>query len=207
MKGKTEMRKEKRTLTVLLAILMALVMCALAACTAKPAEESQDTQDMEETVTEEATDGDDNTAGVASFGAFETADLDGNVVTEAVFAEKDLTIVNVWGTFCDPCIGEMPDLAALDEDLPDNVQIIGILCDVSALDQDEAENARTIIHNSGVQYPSLLLSKSLYPYVSRITAVPTTFLVDSQGNVIGEPIVGADVEAYRTAAEAYLGQL
>ena len=60
------------------------------------------------------------------FPEFKTTDSNGNEVTEKIFADKDITMVNVWGTFCGPCINEMPELQKIYESLPKNANLIGI---------------------------------------------------------------------------------
>ena len=77
--------------------------------------------------------------------AFTTEDLDGNEVTESILKDKDVTMINIWGTFCPPCIEEMPELAKLSASLPENAQIIGILCDVSLNDKSALQDAKSIV--------------------------------------------------------------
>lgn len=137
--------------------------------------------------------------------AFTTTDLAGNTVTEDIFAQKDLTVVNVWGTFCGPCIGEMPELGQWAKDMPDNVQLIGIVCDAAQGDDTYIATANQIMESAGCEFVNLTVSSDLSALLDGIAAVPTTFLVDKQGNIVGDYIVGAQVEAYKAAVEAYLG--
>lgn len=140
-------------------------------------------------------------------GAFASSDLDGNEVTEAVFAEKEVTILNVWATYCDPCKEEMPDLAAWDEELPDNVQIIGAVIDVPEGDSDMIKTAKAICKDTGVKYTNFVYTDSVDKMLTDVEAVPTTFILDSEGKTICTPIIGADVEAYKEAVQEYLEQL
>ena len=99
--------------------------------------------------------------------------LDGNEIDQSILADSDLTMVNVWGTFCPPCRAEMPDLAALHEEYADQgVQIVGIVSDVlnqdGTLNEDQVEEARTIAQDAGVSYTNLLPSKSLYPVLGQM---------------------------------------
>ena len=76
------------------------------------------------------------------FEAFTAQDLDGNQVDQSIFADADLTMINVWGTFCTPCLDEMPDLGELSEEYKDKgMQIIGICSDTVNADRklDEAQ--------------------------------------------------------------------
>lgn len=137
--------------------------------------------------------------------AFTTEDLDGNEVTESILKDKDVTMINIWGTFCPPCIEEMPELAKLSASLPENAQIIGILCDVSLNDTSALQDAKSIVSKAGTNYPCLLLNDSLTDYLSQFMYVPTTIFVDSEGNQIGEPVVGADFNAYTVRLQKVIG--
>lgn len=141
-----------------------------------------------------------------AFGEFASTDFDGNEVTEAIFAEKDLTIVNVWGTFCGPCKAEMPELAEWAGELPDNVQIIGVVLDAPESDDAMLETAKEICSDTGVTYTNILDNESIESVLSDVEAIPTTFIVDKEGKTICTPIVGADVEAYKKAVQDYLEQ-
>lgn len=150
-------------------------------------------------VQEEASDSAQQKTG-DGFGAFTTVDLEGNEVTESIFGEADYTMINLWGTFCPPCIAEMPDLEELSEQLPENVQIVGLICDLyyEQPDSNVKDEADKIISSAGVKYKNLLLWQDAAELISSLTAfVPTTFFVDSEGNLVGEPIIGADLEAYK----------
>lgn len=134
--------------------------------------------------------------------AFTTRDLQGNEVTEQIFAGKDLTVVNVWGTFCGPCINEMPALAAWEKELPENVQIIGIVSDVGLT--DDPATARAITEKTGVTFRNLLVSDDLQSFLSLSPYVPTTYFLDANGVSVGEPVVGAYVDQYKQFVEDYL---
>lgn len=135
-------------------------------------------------------------------GAFTTTDLDGNEVTESIFSGYDLTVINVWGTFCGPCIGEMPELAQWHKELPENVQLIGLVSDVN--ESGDVSAAQKILSDTGVEFVNLLSSNSLIPLLSMSQYVPTTYFVDSEGKMVGDPIVGADVNGYKQFVEEYL---
>lgn len=139
--------------------------------------------------------------------AFSSTDLDGNKITDAIFSEADVTVVNVWGTFCPPCIREMPELAAWQKAMPKNVQIIGIVCDVTSADNAKGiSSAKTILKKAGATFTNVIASESLAQLLDGIQFVPTTFLVDKNGNIIGDMIVGAQVAKYKKAVEDYLAK-
>ena len=134
--------------------------------------------------------------GTEKFPSFETTDTKGNKITEKIFADKDITMVNVWGTFCGPCINEMPELQKIYESLPKNANLIGIVADVPEGMKDGVDNANYIEKQTGVKYTNLTLSDSLSSFAKRFYAVPSTIFVDKNGNIIGELVMGADIDAY-----------
>ena len=124
---------------------------------------------------------------------FSSTDLDGNSVTNAVFADAGITFVNIWGTFCGPCINEMPDLGELAEVYADKgVQFIGVIVDASAETAEEIELAKEISEQTGADYLHILNSQSVSDaMLQEVSGVPTTFFVNSEGQVIGETYVGS----------------
>ena len=128
--------------------------------------------------------------------SFSATDLDGNTVDQSILADYDLTMVNVWATFCGPCINEMPDLGELAQEYADKkVQIIGLVSDVlntdGTISQEQVQTARDIVEQTGANYLHLLPSEDLYGVLGQISAVPTTFFVDSEGAQVGSAIVSA----------------
>ena len=153
----------------------------------------------------------------AEIGTFESVDLYGNEVTDAIFADKDVTVLNVWATFCGPCIEEMPGLAALAEELPDNVQVVGVVIDTPPAgtkdgaavemwggDAGNLSLAVKICRENGVKYTNIMASESVMEMLKNVEAVPTTFILDKTGSMICKPFVGADIEGYKKAVEEYL---
>jgi thiol-disulfide isomerase/thioredoxin len=136
---------------------------------------------------------------------FTTKDINGNTVTNDIFAKKKLTVVNVWGTFCGPCIEEMPELEAWSKKLSDDVQIIGIVGDIDGeKDTKHLSLAKKIIKKAGVSFTNLIMNDDFKELMDGIIGFPTTFLVDQSGTIVGEPIVGAEIDSYQSAVEAYL---
>lgn len=135
---------------------------------------------------------------------FSTTDMDGKKVTNDIFADYDLTVVNFWATYCNPCIDELPELAEWKKELPDNVNLIGLLVDVDEKDSDQYKLAEKIISQTGADYQHLIATEEFDDMISNLVGVPTTFFVDSTGKIIGEPFAGADVSAYKQTVEDYL---
>jgi thiol-disulfide isomerase/thioredoxin len=132
---------------------------------------------------------------------FSTLSLDGEEVTEEIFAPYDLTMINVWGTYCQPCISEMPGLGNLAQEYKDKgVQIIGIVVDVYSNDRDvfieKLATARSIIEYTQANYPHLLQSADLIDlYLKNVQVIPTTFFVDSKGTIVGKEFISTRSES------------
>lgn len=125
------------------------------------------------------------------FGMFTTQTLGGEEVTESIFAEADLTMVNIWGTFCGPCINEMPDLGELGREYADHgVQIVGLISDVAEV---KDETALEIVEATQADYMHLVASPDLQRGILReVQVVPTTIFVDSEGRQVGGVYSGAN---------------
>ena len=122
-----------------------------------------------------------------NFGSFSTTDLDGNKVSEDIFADYDLTLVNFWATWCGPCVEEIPELAKLYDKLPVGVNLIGICIDA----ETGAETAVKILSDSKAEYTVLVANTVLNRFMGKVAStVPTTIFVDSEGNLIGDPVIG-----------------
>ncbi|MBR3836977.1 MAG: TlpA family protein disulfide reductase [Clostridia bacterium] len=147
------------------------------------------------------------------FGPFTAMDLAGESADESIFSQKKLTMVNIWGTFCGPCIQEMPDLGELAEEYGEDLQIVGIVID--AADQngnplkDKKEEAERIVSETGADYRHLLPSRSLIlSYLGRVQAVPETVFLDENGVQIGRSFMGARSKAeWKAEIEALLEQV
>lgn len=128
---------------------------------------------------------------------FEGQDLAGNTVSSDIFSDTKLTMVNVWATYCNPCLSEMPELGELAGEYDSgDFQIIGIVSDVQEGAGDEGlELAAYLVEQTGADYPHLLLNESLYyGLLTDVSAVPTTFFIDGEGNIL-DTVVGAQDKA------------
>lgn len=128
--------------------------------------------------------------------SFTAEDLDGNPVTEEIFAGSKLTMVNVWGTFCGPCIREMPYLGTIAKSYdPSEFQIVGLVSDAigwdGQVDAGIASTAKDIISQTGADYLHLAPTGELMNLLYELQYVPTTVFVDSEGNAISEEYVGS----------------
>ena len=139
------------------------------------------------------------------FPKFSAQDVNGQNVTNDIFAQKKLTVLNIWGTFCPPCIGEMPELGEWARDMSSDVQLIGIVCDVRGNNDSETiESAKEILSDSNAEFLNIVPNAEINQYLQNVEAVPTTIFINSQGEIVGNPIIGADVEGYKNFVEEYL---
>lgn len=129
---------------------------------------------------------------------FTTTDMEGNTVTEEIFSGYDLTMVNIWATWCGYCVEEMPELARLKKMLPENVNLITI-CDDAAI---ETELTNEILKSSGANFQTLKTTDDMYTQLlGYVYAFPTTFFLNSEGVPVVQPLTG--VPSMENAADAY----
>lgn len=141
---------------------------------------------------------------------FEGQDMDGNAVTSDIFSQSKLTMINVWATYCNPCLREMPDLGELagEYDTAD-FQLIGIVSDVQENgSEDKLEKAVSLVEKTGADYPHLLLNESLYSaLVVNVSGVPTTFFVDENGMVLGAVVGSYEKSVWKEIIDGLLEEL
>lgn len=128
---------------------------------------------------------------------FSSKDLGGSKVTNAVFAKNRVTMVNVWATYCGPCISEMPDLGKLGAAYKGKrFAIVGIPMDITDNDgnvaEDKKSKCQSIVKQTGANYTHVIpTGKMLGGFLAGVSAVPTTIFVGSDGRQIGEAYVGS----------------
>ena len=132
------------------------------------------------------------------FPVFEGKDLDGNTVkSDELFSANAVTVVNFWFTTCNPCVGELSELDALNKELAEKGgSLIGV--NTFTLDGDEAaiSEAKDVLAKKGATYQNVYFDSDgeAGKFTTNIFAYPTTYVVDRSGNIVGEPIVGAITE-------------
>ena len=137
--------------------------------------------------------------------SFKTTDLEGNAVdSKELFAKNKVTMINIWGTYCGPCVEEMPELEQMSKEYADKgAAIVGLVVDVSEADDSKLADAKDIIKDTGVTYLNLKAWDGSKDQLSA-PGTPTTYFVDSTGNLIGDPVVGANVMKYRQTLDELL---
>lgn len=132
---------------------------------------------------------------------FDAKDLDGNPVSsEELFSKHAVTMVNLWATWCGPCVGELKELQAIHTHiLEKDCAVVGLLTN------DNIEEARRLMEANGITYDVVRVSSDL-TFVFPYSAIPTTFFVDRDGVFLGTKFVGAYPELYESALEPFLAQ-
>ncbi len=134
--------------------------------------------------------------------------LNGEKIDSSCFNDYKLTMINIWATWCGPCVAELPELQKLYANLPEGVNLLGICTD----GEDEAELARRMQDEIGVKYQNIAANKEMQEgFLANVQGFPTTIFVDGAGNIVGEPFIGVPsgdvVEGYRSAIEERLALL
>ena len=126
------------------------------------------------------------------FITFEGTDLNGNTVSQEIFSQSKLTMVNVWATYCNPCLNEMPGLGELAAEYDGaDFQIIGIVSDVR--EGEDQTLVESLVQETGAAYPHLLANDSIgQAILSSVSAVPTTFFFDEDGAYLGGVVGSAE---------------
>lgn len=133
-------------------------------------------------------------------------DFDGNEFDSSIFSNNAVTVVNFWFTSCKPCVAELSKLNELNETLKDmGGEVVGINTDTSNGYEAAIEEAKEVLESQGASYRNLSVNKSSKAgdYMSTIMAFPTTILVDRNGNIVGEPLLGGidNEDNYNTLME------
>lgn len=187
----------------LLLITLALLLCFTCfGCATQPTADTPETAPVSEPV-----------RGSLDLSSFAAEDFDGNIQSGEVFGGHKLTMLNIWATFCGPCINEMPDLEKLSQSYGDEFQLIGIPVDVDDLNGNIVPEMRAeadaILELTGVTYLQLLPSRSLNElYLSGVQVFPTTLFFDENGIMLDEEYYGSrSLESWKAIVDGYLEAL
>ena len=156
------------------------------------ADVTEDAQETQQQETQEET--------YIKFPEFEAVTINGDAIDSSIFAEADITMVNIWGTFCGPCINEMPDLAELYNELPEGCALIGVVTDVYG--EENLDKAVEIATQTGVTYDNIVPDDTLYQFLAaNISGVPTTLYIDTDGNILGGVVGARSKDEYKGILE------
>jgi len=202
----------------MISALLASVMCASALTACSPAPQSGASPSDEPSVSQELPEEGGGTLQSEfvgpSLGSFTTQDVGGKEYTQEMFKDYDLTLVNIFTTWCTPCVAEMPELEKLYQQMKDQgVNVVGFVLDVlnekGEIVQADLERAQELVKRTGVTYPVLLPDTGyLNGRLTGIEAFPETFFVDRDGNVVGGTYQGsAGLEDWLAVVEQELAAL
>ena len=212
---------KRKNLILALAVLSSIALAACGNSGKTETKTSEETEAATEKTTEKAMEKESEKASeiaaeqkAANFSVseksleFTAENLALETVDNSIFADKDLTVLNVWGTFCGPCINEMPELGAWAKEMPDNVQIIGLVADIAGeTDEQQIDTAKTILEKTGADFQNIIPNSDFSDLLSNVVGVPTTYFINKEGKIVGKPIVGAQVSKYKSFVEGYLASL
>ena len=198
----------------MLTITTAAALCLSAAGCSSAQKADEGRQETLEDVQQEAgQDGEsgENTPQALELGEFVMEDIEGKEYTREIFADNELTMVNIFTTWCTPCINEIPDLEQLKNEMEDQgVTVVGIALDTinsqGGADSDAVEKAKLLAETTEVTYPFLIPDAGyLNGRLAGIQAVPETFFVDKEGNIVGETYSGSrSLEEWKRIVETEL---
>lgn len=179
-----------------------LLLGTLTACSSKNEEPGSQTDAASE---EEATDD-----AAAEPVTFEATTIEGDTISSDIFKNSRLTMLNVWATYCNPCLLEMPELGELPSEYDaSDFQLLGIISNVpEGGEEDMLELAAGLIHDTSADYPHLLLNESLYlSLLTEVSAVPTTLFINQDGQVIHTVVGALDKETWMEEINGLLEEL
>ncbi len=193
----------KKFLSIILAL--SVILSAFAGCADnaengfenKPAQTTVSDEKPSGEVTESPSDGKE-TVGILS--EFTSLDLEGNEIDASILSDYKLTMVNVWATFCSPCLDEMPDLGELAAEYKEKgVQIVGMVSDVhdskGQISDSQIATAKDIVSATNANYLHIVPTEDLFFLLAQISSVPTTFFVDENGVQVGKTYIGSKSKA------------
>lgn len=135
----------------------------------------------------------DSTAQSDGFPEFQGTDLDGNSVDNSLFSNNKFTVVNFWFNGCKPCVEELDDLNALNERIKEQGgEVIGINTETLDGNQQGIETAKQLLESTGAAYRNIYFDSNsdAGKFALSVTAFPTTYVFDSNGKIVGEPLLG-----------------
>lgn len=185
-------KKAKYILICLMAVLCLAVVCGCSAGT----EEAEEQAPIAEPAAEEAE--------FSDLTEFTAVTADGEKITQDYFRDYDATIINIWATYCPPCIEEMPKLAELEKNRPDNIGML-LICTDAFSDPDQMQ---ALLDESGYEGINLIRGNGDFPALCKsVQVIPTTVFADREGRLVGEPVIGQSMNpkmTYYKHINAYL---
>ncbi|MFV0363446.1 MAG: TlpA family protein disulfide reductase [Suipraeoptans sp.] len=216
-KGKGIQMKYK-LLTILM--IFVLIFSTITACSSS-SDDLSSTDDTSSTETKNSESTEDNADSTGKIGVgdqlslkdIKTTNLNGEAITGTDFAGEELTVLNIWGTWCPPCVQELPHLQEVSEEYKSKgVSVVGVLQDgiKNSLEPDNEviENGKILLSEASATYTVILPEQSLVnTIITHMEYFPTTYFLDSDGNIIKEVIGSKDADGWRGEIDAALEEL
>lgn len=192
---------KKKLVIVMLAVIMS-VAAVFAGCGDNFAKDENKKEEM----TDSKEDAENSEPEYVKFPEFAATTIMGEDIDHSIFSDAEVTMINIWGTFCGPCINEMPDLAELYGELPEGSALVGIVTDVYG--EDNLDKAVKIVTETGVTYDNIIPDDALYQFLAaNVSGVPTTLYVDRDGNILGGVVGARSKDEYKAILEELVKQL
>lgn len=172
-----------------------------------PTELPQQTPEAEDKTDEEASTEEEQAPYILTF---EANTIEGEAWNSDKLADSRLTMINVWATYCNPCLSEMPDLGEIASEYDSaDFQLIGIISDVMEGDSEETISyAKELIEETTAAYSHLLLNESLYMnLVGAVSGVPTTFFVNEKSELLGYVVGAQSKESWKGIIDQLLAEM
>lgn len=199
------------------AALMTGILCItfLSACSSKELPDTTNSSDfLDSSVSSEVSGNSQNPGTGTSLGEFTMQDINGQTYTQDIFQDYDLTMVNIFTTWCSPCVAEIPDLEEIHRTMADKgVNVVGVVLDIldenGEINEDSLKQAQLLAEQTGATYPFLIPDESyMNGRLIGIEGFPETFFVDKNGNIVGETYSGSgDLEYWTDVVEQELANL
>ncbi len=196
----------KKRLLLIGCVLMMSTAAVACSSTNQSTEAKQETTSMENSQTQVSEGAAEDAASATKMPEFKTKTTEGEEITSDVFKKSKLTVVNLWGSWCQPCVEEIPELQKLYENIKDKgVNVIGVAQDADT----ELDAVKEIIAQDNVTYTNIIPDEDgpLKGFVMSSQLFPNTFLVDSEGNIVANITGSQDLEGFTKAVEEALAKL
>lgn len=182
--------RNKKIIAILTGAVLLISMC-VAGCSGENNSSEQTDKVQEETKEDEG-------GQEAVLESFEAETLEGGTYTQDDLKKKDVTVMNFWSVMCGPCIAEMPDIAEFAKSLPDNIELLTVCLDGSS----DTEFAEHILEEAGYSGTTLLAGTGDFKKIcDAIQYTPTTIVIDQNGNMIGEALIGGQEDLEKVYTE------
>ena len=132
---------------------------------------------------------------------FSAEDIEGNKIDNSIFKENKVTLVNVWATWCGPCVNELPEIQKVYSELKDQgIGVVGIVADGN----DAKDTAKELIELESLKYKMIIPDSNLEKnLISTLRGFPTSYVVDSEGKILGVKLGGMNAEGFKAFIEQY----